>query len=808
MFINSVYCSYVDTTTAKTVATNFFLSRISQSKQARVKSLSAQKIEIELVHQEFDDSVALNNQCNKDPYYYVYNVKNNNGFIIVSADDAVTPILGYAFEGKYDSINQPPAFIEWMNNFKKQLKSIKITNSKVLSHVKSEWSKIITANTMTNETTSTEVAPLLTTTWSQGCYYNSFCPEAAKGDCGNVPVGCEAVAMAQIINYWKYPNACNDIPGYTSYYGWMPDINSTIYNWANMVDNLTDSTSETKVNAVAELLYHCGVAVQMDYRVEGSGAVSSDAAKALCKYFNYSSSLQYKGKSSYSTLEWKSLLNNELNHGRPLYYDGHAGSSGHAFVCDGYQNLDYYHFNWGWEGRCDGYFYIDNLNPGGSAYNNSQGAIIGISTVSLPVIDNYNYEIKDGGAGGGKGNGNGIAEAGETIELPITLENIGLGTSNNVTATLSCEDVDITITNSSQGWGSIDANSIKIATNYAFNISSSCLVKDIIFTLRITSDEGNWTKVFTIHVYKIKSINLDVAGTLNSLLTPAEKSSITFLTLTGTIDARDFKTMRDSLPLLSRLYINSTTIAAYKGTEGTATYYSITYPANTIPLSAFYTFSTNQGKVTLISVTLPSTITTIGGSAFQNCSGLTGSLTIPSTVTTIGNYAFAYCSGLTGSLTIPSSVTSIGSSAFRNCSGLTSILAYKTTPVNLSSSPLVFDGVNKTTCTLSVPNGTKSTYQAALQWKDFTIIAEAVTALPALNDESIYIYPNPVTDGFQIKGIEGIADFRLIDLYGKLLLQKQVRVNENVSVSTLPTGMYMINISNNGVSYQKKVIKK
>ena len=80
--------------------------------------------------------------------------------------------------------------------------------------------------------------------------------------------------------------------------------------------------------------------------------------------------------------------------------------------------------------------------------------------------------------------------------------------------------------------------------------------------------------------------------------------------------------------------------------------------------------------------------------------------------------------------------------------------------------------------------------------------------MPTLNNESISIYPNPVTDGFQIKGLEGIADFRLTDLYGKLLLHRQVKANESVSVNTLPTGMYMINISNNGVNYQKKVIKK
>jgi len=974
VFINAVYGRYVDTTTAKTVATNFFVSRISQSKQARVKSLSAQKIEIELVHQEFDDSVALNNQYNKEPYYYVYNVKDNNGFIIVSADDAVTPILGYAFEGKYDSINQPPAFIEWMSNFKKQLKSIKVTKSNVLSHVKSEWSKIKTANTITNETTSTEVAPLLTTTWNQTCYYNSYCPQdvnALVGHCGHVRVGCVAVAMAQIINYWKYPNTCNDIPGYSSrLYGWMPNINSTTYNWANMADSLTDSTSATKVNAVAELLYHCGVAVQMDYAVGGSGASSDAAANALFKFFNYSSSVELKMKSNYSTVEWKSLLNNELDHSRPLLYLGQGPSGGHAFVCDGYQNSDYYHFNWGHGGNFDGYFYIDNLNPGGVTWNDGQEAIIGISPVSLPVIDYSNYEIKDGGSGASIGNGNGIAEAGETIELPITLKNIGLGTSNNVIATLSCEDTDITITNSTQGWGSIAPDSIKTSANYIFNIPSSFPAKNVTFTLRITSVEDSWTKVFTIHVYKTTSVKIDVAGTLNTLLTPSEKTS-TSLILTGTIDARDFKTMRDSFPMLSGLDINNATIVAYTGTEGTATSTSTTYPANTIPQNAFYNLLTNQGKVTLNSVIMPSTITSIGSCAFNYCSGLTGSLTIPSSVTsigasafngcaglngslviplsvtsvgdhafhgcsgiksislpanitaingytfencssltsvnipssitsigsyafdgcsrltsitipssvtsigdyafyfcygltgsltipssvtsignfsfykcnkltslsiplsvtTIGSSAFAYCSGLTGSLTIlstvtsignssfyacnkltslsiPSSVTTIGNSAFAYCSGLTSILTYKTTPINLSSSTLVFDGVNKTTCTLSVPNGTKSTYQTAVQWKDFSNIVEFVTAVPTLNEESVSIYPNPVTDGFQIKGIEGIADFRLTDLYGKLLLHKQVRANESVSVSALPAGMYIINIFNNGVSYQKKVLKK
>ncbi len=170
-----------------------------------------------------------------------------------------------------------------------------------------------------------------------------------------------------------------------------------------------------------------------------------------------------------------------------------------------------------------------------------------------------------------------------------------------------------------------------------------------------------------------KTINIATAGTLSTALTADEKATITNLTLTGTIDARDFKTMRDDMPVLAVIDLSNTTIAEYTGINGTYSS-TISYLANQMPVFAFCNGTTYKGKSTLTSFVFPSSATTIGGSAFRDCSGLTGSLTIPSSVTSIGSWAFQGCSGLTGSLTIPSSVTDIGYAAFYGCSGLTGSL--------------------------------------------------------------------------------------------------------------------------------------
>ena len=365
-----------------------------------------------------------------------------------------------------------------------------------------------------------------------------------------------------------------------------------------------------------------------------------------------------------------------------------------------------------------------------------------------------------------------------------------------------------------------------------------------------------FTLSFTLFVQSqvSKTVNLTTAGTLSTLLTPTELNTVTNLTITGNLNACDFVTMRDNMPLLAVLDISNVTISAYTGALGTAGTTSTTYPANEIPESAFLSPISYDAKITLKNITLPSSVSSIGGGAFFYCTGLT-SLIIPNSVTSIGNNAFCLCSGLTGltignsvtsigyaafglcsgltgsliipnsvtsigsdafndctgliSVTIPNSVTSIGGSAFEFCTGLTSIYSYSTLPLDLSSSTNVFNGLDATTCTLYVPEGSKSAYQTANQWKDFLNIVETanLTALPSITNASISLYPNPTPDYFQVSGIDAYALITMKDLNGKTLFTKQINSCDKIDINYLSKGIYMIEVNTGEGIIIKKIIK-
>ena len=210
-------------------------------------------------------------------------------------------------------------------------------------------------------------------------------------------------------------------------------------------------------------------------------------------------------------------------------------------------------------------------------------------------------------------------------------------------------------------------------------------------------------------------------------------------------------------------------------------------------------------------LTIPGSVTAIGSYAYSDCKGLSGSLIIPSSVKAIGDYAFMECSGLNGSLIIPASVNYIGKFAFINCSGLTAIYAYANIPVNLDTDIFytwVFEGIDKTNCTLYVPAGSKSSYQAADQWKDFLNIVELTTAVPGINYNNIKIYPNPVTAYFQIDGIVGTAMLMLSDLNGKVLLQKQIVNNEKIATNNFGSGSYIVKVVTSKGIVNTKLVKK
>jgi len=202
------------------------------------------------------------------------------------------------------------------------------------------------------------------------------------------------------------------------------------------------------------------------------------------------------------------------------------------------------------------------------------------------------------------------------------------------------------------------------------------------------SAPGSNSQVMTIIQQGLPKAIEVTAGGLLSALTGEEMNSITHLILTGTIDASDFKTMREGMPMLELLDMSGARIVA-----------SDWYQANEIPEAAFFDVGNEIGKESLKTVLLPTTLKSIGGVSFLKCTGLT-------------------C------LTIPASVTSIGWCSFSNCSALASIYSYSKIPVDLKSSELVFYEVNKETFILYVPFGSKELYAAANQWKDFQNIVE------------------------------------------------------------------------------------
>ncbi|MCD4774026.1 MAG: fibronectin type III domain-containing protein [Bacteroidales bacterium] len=322
------------------------------------------------------------------PVYYVFNLSNKNGFVIVSAEDQVLPVLGYSFEGDYFEENQPPQFISWMRSYKDQILFVRENNLEATEKIKSQWSKYSKISEKGNSffDNRTVVGPLLgDIKWGQGCIYNDTCPADASGPCGHVYAGCVATATGMIMKYHSHPNTGTGSHSYNhATYGTLSaNYGATTYDWANMP--FSGSNEST-----AQLLYQIGVSVDMNYGPTGSAAYTGSAVTALINYFSYNPAANYQLRANFPTT-WDNMLITELNNDRPLLYRG-DGSGGHAFVCDGYDDNYqgagslYFHFNWGWNSVHNGYFQLTSLTPGTTHnYTNNQAAGFGIQPITTNV---------------------------------------------------------------------------------------------------------------------------------------------------------------------------------------------------------------------------------------------------------------------------------------------------------------------------------------------------------------------------------------------------------------------------------------
>ena len=332
--------------------------------------------------------------------FYVFNISPLNGFVIVSATNNVTPILAYSTESNFNSSFPDIGIKDWIQYAAASIHKTILQNIQASTRSSGLWNSYI-QNQTPGTLKSTGVNPMLTTTWNQDPYYNMLCP---YDNTYQSITGCVATGMAQIMKYWSYP-----LHGYSSFTyidsvskGFANNIGTlsanfgaTQYLWANMPTQLNGSTSATDDSAVARLMYDCGVGVGMDY---GSGESSAYfdypghacAINAFKEYFDYDSlTLQYVQMSGYDSAAWMSLIENELNSGRPVFYTGQdtARGVGHAWVCDGYDVNEMLHMNWGWGGYDNGYFLISDLDAGGYNLTAEQGAIIGIQPPTGPIAN-------------------------------------------------------------------------------------------------------------------------------------------------------------------------------------------------------------------------------------------------------------------------------------------------------------------------------------------------------------------------------------------------------------------------------------
>ncbi len=375
MLLGTVSAKSVDETTARTVASHFFAMKYHRASQALNPTVAYA-------------APALRGEKGAGASFYVFNF-NMDGFVIVAGDDRVQPILAFSDEGAFVTENIPAHIRFFLDGYTEEIQYV-VDNQQFENKLAlQQWETLLSDVIPAIKDGDTIVSPLLgNNEWNQTKYYNDLCPADASGHSaygGHAAVGCGALVMGQVMRYWKYPTTGTGSHTYnSSNYGTLSaNFGATTYHYENMPDKLTAGNHpDSCVDAIATLLYHCGVAVNMNYGPSASVCNSNKIVSAFSTYFSYPTTIRYIERGSLSSAVWLKYLKDELDEGAPFMYGGSGSYGGHVWTCDGYQDDDYFHFNWGWGGQQNGYYALTSCSSYG--FNSNHAIIIGIRGPELP----------------------------------------------------------------------------------------------------------------------------------------------------------------------------------------------------------------------------------------------------------------------------------------------------------------------------------------------------------------------------------------------------------------------------------------
>ena len=318
--------------------------------------------------------------------YYIFNV-GDTGFVILAADDNYRPVIGYSDEGTFNPDDMAPALVDYLEVVRQGVMVASAKSSAPLA-VADDWAMLEKTGRLVSRHGGREDEYLVETTWNQNYPYNYFCPVGEGGPGGHCYAGCVATAAAQLMKYWNHP--LHGQGSHTYYpedhpeYGPLTvNFGQATYDWDNMPNSISSSSPIEQIEAVAQLIYHVGVSVDMNYRPTSSGAVTGMLCQTMPAYFFYTDQMQNLYRENYAHEGYMQLIIDAIDMDWPMVHRG----GGHAYVLDGYNDNDMVHFNWGWSGSSDGWFNIDEhgYTDGQSVIYNYVPAEVYVSTPNAPT---------------------------------------------------------------------------------------------------------------------------------------------------------------------------------------------------------------------------------------------------------------------------------------------------------------------------------------------------------------------------------------------------------------------------------------